>query len=77
MNIFRNFFYLIIFLTFYGFFYSNNLISQATYHYVGTNNLQNTNSSYPSIYGNWFRGVKNQMLIRASELQASWNIIPF
>ena len=71
MNILRNLFYLIIFLIFCGFFYSNNLISQATYHYVGTNTLQNTNSSYPSIYGNWFRGVKNQMLIRASELQAA------
>ena len=51
----------------------NSLIffSQNTYHYVGTNTLQNTNSSYPSIYANWFRGVKNQMLIRASELQAA------
>ena len=33
--------------------------------------MQNTNSTYPSIYGNWFRGVKNQMLIRATELQAA------
>lgn len=49
----------------------NNSFSQATYHIIGTSNLQNTNSTYPSIYGNWFRGVKNQMLIRATELQAA------
>ena len=45
--------------------------SQATFHYVGTSNLQNTNSSFPSIYGNFFRGVKHQILIKANELQAS------
>ena len=45
--------------------------SQATYHYVGTSNLQNTNSSFPSIYGNFFRGVKHQILVRATELQAA------
>ena len=71
MNILRNFFYFTCLLTTFGLFFSNNLTSQATYHYVGTNTLQNTNSSYPSIYGNWFRGVKNQMLIRATELQAA------
>ena len=49
----------------------NNSFSQATFHIIGTSNLQNTNSTYPSIYGNWFRGVKNQMLIRATELQAA------
>ena len=42
--------------------------SQATYHYVGTSNLQNTNSSFPSIYGNFFRGVKHQILVRATEM---------
>ena len=51
--------------------YLNNSFSQATYHFVGNGTLQNTNSTYPSIYGNWFRGVKNQMLIRATELQAA------
>ena len=45
--------------------------SQATYHYVGTSNLQNTNSSFPSIYGNFFRGVKHQILVRATELQSA------
>ena len=45
--------------------------SQVTYHYVGTNNLQNTSSSFPSIYGNFFRGVKHQILVRAAELQSA------
>ncbi len=45
--------------------------SQGTYHYVGTNNLQNTSSSFPSIYGNFFRGVKHQILVRAAELQSA------
>ena len=48
-----------------------NYYSQATYHYVGTNNLQNTNSSFPSIYGNFFRGVKHQILVKATELQSA------
>ena len=51
--------------------FSDNYHSQATYHYVGTNNLQNTNSSFPSIYGNFFRGVKHQILVRATELQSA------
>ena len=51
--------------------FSDNYHSQATYHYVGTNNLQNTNSSFPSIYGNFFRGVKNQILVRSTELQSA------
>ena len=71
MNIFRNLFYLFIFISFGIFFNTNKFISQASYHYVGTNTIQNTSSAYPSIYGNWFRGVKNQMLIRANELQAA------
>lgn len=50
---------------------NHNVRSQGTFHYVGTDVIQNTNSSYPSIYGNWFRGVKNQMLIKASEMQAA------
>ena len=49
----------------------NTSISQSSFHIVGTSNLQNTNSTFPSIYGNWFRGVKHQILIKASELQAS------
>jgi len=71
MKTIKNLFYLIILITSYTILNTNKFISQATYHYVGTNTLQNTNSTYPSIYGNWFKGVKNQMLIRASELQAA------
>jgi PKD repeat protein len=51
--------------------FTHTVISQGTFHYVGTDVIQNTNSSFPSIYGNWYRGVKNQMLIKASEMQAA------
>ena len=44
------------------------VISQITYHYVGTSNLQNTISTYPSVYGNYYQGVRNQMIIKASEM---------
>ena len=47
------------------------LFSQGSFHIIGTGTIPNTTSAYPSIYGNWFRGVKHQMLIKASELQAS------
>lgn len=40
-------------------------------HFIGASNVQNTPSSYPSIYGNYFRGAKHQILIRASELTAA------
>lgn len=48
-----------------------NHYSQGTFHIVGNDNLQNTNNNYPSIYGNYYRGVKNQFIIRASEMQAA------
>ena len=47
------------------------IFSQGSFHIVGTGNLQSSTTAYPSIYGNWFRGVKHQMLIKASELQAA------
>ena len=50
---------------------TSNFISQGTYHIIGTDSIRNSNDDYPSIYGNWYRGVKHQMLIRASEMQAS------
>lgn len=53
------------------FLMGNNIISQGTYHIVGNGNVQNSNTSYPSIYGNYYRGVKNQFMVRASELQAA------
>ena len=68
MRVFAKYF-ILLFLTISLF--SDNYYSQATYHYVGTNNLQNTNSSFPSIYGNFFRGVKHQILVRATELQSA------
>ena len=51
--------------------FTDSYHSQATFHYVGTENLQNTNSSFPSIYGNFFRGVKHQILVKATELQTA------
>ena len=47
------------------------LFSQGSFHIIGTGAIPNTTSAYPSIYGNWFRGARHQMLIKASELQAS------
>ena len=46
-------------------------ISQGTFHEVGNGNVQNQSNTYPSIYGNYYRGVKNQFLIKASEMQAA------
>ncbi|MFL2585925.1 MAG: GEVED domain-containing protein [Parvicellaceae bacterium] len=48
-----------------------NHYSQGTFHIVGNGNLQNANNNYPSIYGNFYRGVKNQFIVRASEMQAA------
>lgn len=36
---------------------------------VGNGTIQNTSSTYPSPYGNWYWGSRHQMLILASELQ--------
>ena len=71
MNLFKRFNSHLILLLLTVCLLSGNYYSQATYHYVGTNNLQNTNSSFPSIYGNFFRGVKHQILVRATELQSA------
>lgn len=38
---------------------------------IGTGNIQNSNTSYPAPYGNWYWGARNQMLIRANELTAA------
>ena len=54
MNLFKRFNSHLILLLLTVCLLSGNYYSQATYHYVGTNNLQNTNSSFPSIYGNFF-----------------------
>lgn len=37
---------------------------------VGTGSIQNTSTTYPAPYGNWYTGARHQMLILASELQA-------
>ena len=71
MNLFKKLNLLLVLLLHIVCLLSVNYYSQATYHYVGTNNLQNTNSSFPSIYGNFFRGVKHQILVRATELQSA------
>ena len=47
------------------------LFSQGSFHIIGTGSIPNTTSAYPSIYGNWLRGARHQILIKASELQAS------
>ena len=66
MNLFKKINILLYLLLFTICLLPGKYFSQATYHYVGTNNLQNTNSSFPSIYGNFFRGVKHQILVRAT-----------
>lgn len=38
---------------------------------VGTSSTSNTALSYPAPYGNYYHGAKHQMIIRASELNAS------
>ena len=52
-------------------FYFSTFYSQGSYHIIGTDNIQNSVNTYPSIYGNAFRGVKNQFLIRANEMQSA------
>ena len=52
-------------------FIQSVLFSQGSFHILGTGSIQNTTSAYPSVYGNWFRGARHQILIKASELQAS------
>jgi hypothetical protein len=37
---------------------------------IGTGNVQNTPTSYPAPYGNWFWGARHQFLILASEMAA-------
>jgi len=37
---------------------------------IGTGSIQNTSTTYPAPYGNWYTGARHQMLILASELQA-------
>jgi hypothetical protein len=38
---------------------------------IDTGSLQNTTSTYPAPYGNWYWGAKHQILISASELAAA------
>lgn len=38
---------------------------------LGTGNIQNTGTSYPAPYGNWFNGARHQMLITATEMAAA------
>ena len=45
--------------------------SQTSFHTIGTDSVRNSSGTFPSPYGNWFWGAKNQFLIRATELQAS------
>ena len=62
---------ILIFLFIIATVFPVSLFSQGTMHFIGASNVQNTPSSYPSIYGNYFRGAKHQILIRASELTAA------
>lgn len=38
---------------------------------IGTGNAQNSTTSYPAPYGNWYWGARHQMLIKAEELTAA------
>ena len=48
-------------------FYSN---AQVTVQ-IGTGTTQNTNTTYPAPYGNWYWGAKHQFIIPASELYSA------
>ncbi len=37
---------------------------------LGTGTVQNTTTTYPCVYGNWYEGARHQILILASELTA-------
>ena len=52
-------------------FIQSVLFSQGSFHIIGTGSISNTTTAYPSVYGNWYRGARHQILIKASELQAS------
>jgi hypothetical protein len=45
--------------------------SSGTYFYIGTGNIQNGTTSYPSPYGQYYNGAREQFLIPASELTAA------
>ncbi|MFC1732464.1 T9SS type A sorting domain-containing protein [candidate division KSB1 bacterium] len=38
---------------------------------IGTGTIQNTSTSWPAPYGNWYKGTKTQMLILSTELHAA------
>lgn len=38
---------------------------------IGTNMVQNTNTTYPAPYGNWYWGSRHQILITAADLTAA------
>ena len=38
---------------------------------LGTGTIQNTPTSYPAPYGNWYNGARHQMLITAAEMNAA------
>lgn len=38
---------------------------------IGTGNFQNTSTTWPSVYGNWYKNARHQFLIKASELLAA------
>jgi len=42
---------------------------------IGSGNIQNSTTSYPAPYGNWYWGARHQMLIHAEELYAA-GLIP-
>ncbi len=56
----------LLMVAFFGFVLSNHAQTIVT---IGTGTTQN--SAYPCPYGNWYKGVKEQMLILASELTAA------
>ena len=47
----------------------NSLVAQIFQ--VGTGTIQNTTTSYPAPYGNFYWGAKHQFLVTAAELQAA------
>ena len=58
----------LLMVAFFGFVLSNHAQTIVT---IGTGTTQNSSTNYPCPYGNYYKGVREQMLILASELTAA------
>ena len=66
----KNFFTFLVLSIILSFGFTQNTYAQSTIT-IGTGTITNSSTSYPSAYGQYFTGDKNQYLILASELQSA------